>query len=210
VTTDRVRVRDVAELDAALDKLGVRRERPVLVVVGGAADMSAEHLAVARELLRDLVPVLVAQDVAVVDGGTDSGVMKAIGELDDDRLTRVGVLAEDARGDVPLAPNHVHVLVPGDSWGEESPWLAEVASVIAGGHASATLLVNGGEVSYADAAHSIDRSRAVLVVAGTGRTADAIATAADRRAADIAASPLTRVVTATDIGAALAQQLGTG
>jgi len=202
----RVRVRAVDELGEALDKLGVRRERPVLVLVGGAGGMSDDHLALVRDLLRAAVPVLAEHDAAVVDGGTDVGVMKAMAELGDG-LTLVGVLVEEALGDVALAPNHVHLLVPGDSWGDESPWLAEVASVIAGGRGSATLLVNGGEITYADAAQSIERGRAVLVVAGTGRTADAIAGAADGRAADIAASPFTEVVTATELGAALDHRL---
>jgi SLOG in TRPM, prokaryote len=52
-------------------------------------------------------------------------------------------------------------------------------------------------------AASIDRGRPVVVLAGTGRTADVIADAragrvADRRAAAIAASPLTWVVAVDD------------
>jgi hypothetical protein len=103
-----------------------------------------------------------------------------------------------------LEPHHSHVvLVPGTAWGDEAPWLAAVADALADGRPSLTVVVNGGEITYADAAASIVRGRPVVVLAGTGRTADAIADAragraADPRAEEIAASPLTRVVAVDD------------
>lgn len=59
----------------------------------------------------------------------------------------------------------------------ESLWLAEVADVIADDRPSATLVVNGGEITCDDVARSVARRRPVLVLAGTGRTIDAIAAA---------------------------------
>jgi hypothetical protein len=78
-----------------------------------------------------------------------------------------------------------------------------VADVLAAGRPAVTVVVNGGEITYADAAASLDRGRPVVVLAGTGRTADAIADAragrpADGRAVALAASPLTRVVAVDD------------
>jgi len=111
-----------------------------------------------------------------------------------------------------IESRHSHViLVPGDSWGDESPWLAKVAEVVAGTAPSATLVVNGGAITYQDIAHSLARGRPVVVLAGTGRTADAIATAADHDGQDqdarqIASSPLTRIVSIDD-GPALAGAL---
>jgi hypothetical protein len=224
-TDDRIaRVHDTAELAAALDRLGVRRGRPVLALVGGAGGMSAPETSRVRELLRDLLPVLARRGAAVVDGGTDSGVMRVIGDIADG-LTLVGVVAEGALGDTALEPHHVHVMVPGDAWGDESPWLAKAVSVLADGSPSVTLLVNGGEITYADAAHSIEHDRPVVVLADTGRTADAIAAAAgvttgdrraaaggtarDRRAVAIASSGLTRVVTAEDFVAVVESALDT-
>jgi len=211
----RVLVDRHEEIASALDRLGVRRGRPVLVLVGGAAGMSRGHLEFVAELLRDAVlPVLIARDVAVVDGGTTSGVMGAVGRLHDRALPLVGVVAEGVVGAADLEPHHVHLLVPGDSWGDESPWLADVADVIAGGCRSVTLLINGGEITYDDAAHSIERGRPVLVLAASGRTAAAIGAAAagdvvGQRAAEIAGSPLTRVVTAQDLAAAIEAELTT-
>jgi hypothetical protein len=90
------------------------------------------------------------------------------------------------------------ILVPGSSWGDESPWLTAIASAIAGEEPSTTLVVNGGETAYADVEQSLAAGRPVLVLAGRGRTADAIAAAAgaaaNPRAARIADSPLTHIV----------------
>ena len=103
-----------------------------------------------------------------------------------------------------LEPHHTQViLVPGDTWGDESPWLSRVATAIADGQPSLTLVVNGGQITYDDIEHSFQADRPVIVLAGTGRTADAIASAArdpatDPRAARIAASPRTQIVPLSD------------
>jgi hypothetical protein len=73
-------------------------------------------------------------------------------------------------------PSHTHfIIVPGDEWGAESPWIAQTTSVLAGGEPSVTVLINGGEIAYADVERSVQARRRVVVVAGSGRTADAIA-----------------------------------
>ncbi len=103
-----------------------------------------------------------------------------------------------------LEPHHTHfVLVPGSDWGDESPWLGRVAEAIADGGPMLTMVVNGGEITFDDVSASLTRDRPVLVLAGTGRTADAIAAArsgrdADPRAVAISASPLTSVLSVED------------
>jgi hypothetical protein len=201
------RVRHPAELPGLLASLGLDTARPVLVSVGGAGGMAPEHLAATEVLLRRLVPVLERLGAAVVDGGTDSGVMQLMGaafRAVGSALPLVGVAAAGtveptaapddpadpaptATGDAPdtaspdtatLEPAHTHVvLVPGGTWGDESPWLARVASALAGGSPTATLVVNGGDITYEDARHSVAAGRPVVVVSGSGRTADEIAVA---------------------------------
>ena len=86
------------------------------------------------------------------------------------------------------------------AWGDEVPWLGRVASAVAGSRASATLLVNGGEIAYLDMADSLSRDRPVVVLAGSGRTADDVAAAAAPNesarpaARRLAESPLTIIV----------------
>lgn len=120
-----------------------------------------------------------------------------------------------------LEPRHSGVvLVPGDSWGAESPWLADVATELAAGQPSLTLVIDGGTVTYDDVENSLARRRPVLVLAGSGRTADAVAGATmaageaqDARAGRIAASPLIRVARFSDfagVTAAVDELLGGG
>ena len=45
--------------------------------------------------------------------------------------------------------------MPGTSWGDEAPWIARLASTIAAGRPSVTVLLNGGEIAWTDAAESV-------------------------------------------------------
>jgi hypothetical protein len=209
-----VRVERPEDLPRTLREMGLDPYRRVLVSVGGASGMSQEQLQTLSDFLTThLVPALDRWDTAVVDGGTDAGLMGAMGRARRAAAARfplIGVAAEgtlvlpgdaEPSGDVAaLEPNHTHTLVvPGLSWGDESPWLSDVASALSGVEGSVTLLVNGGEISYDDADRSLRAGRPLLVLDGTGRTADLIGAAArgqggDPRARAIAASPLTRVL----------------
>jgi hypothetical protein len=189
---------DPVELPAVLDGARLRRGRTVVVLVGGAEGMSEDVLDRVQELFRTVVvPLLDLHGIAVVDGGTDAGVMRAVGRARaaaGGGFPLIGVAARgtlalpgaDASVDAAFAePNHTHLLlVPGNSWGDEAPWLATVADVLADGSPSATLLVNGGEIAYADVKRSLERGRSVIALAGTGRTADALADAVAGRPSD--------------------------
>lgn len=183
---------------AELSGAGLPLDRPVLVLVGGAGGMAPADLTALELVLRDMVPVLDERDAVVVDGGTDNGVMRAVGRARaaaDGRFPLVGVAAEVAVDVAAFEPNHTHlVLVPGATWGDESPWLADVAGVVAGTRPSLTVLANGGPITFTDAEHSLTRNRPLLVLRGTGRTADAIADRVDARSTAIATSPLTTVL----------------
>jgi hypothetical protein len=210
------RVGQPADIPVVLRTLGVDVRRPVLVSVGGAGGMTPDDLAVMAKALQRILPALDGWGAAIVDGGTDSGVMKVMGQLREAagaRFPLVGVAAEGtvilpstpARPDAAaLEPHHTQViLVPGQSWGDESPWLSRVATAIADGQPSLTLVVNGGQITYDDIGHSLQAGRPVVILAGTGRTADTIAAAArgdtgDPKAAQAAASPGTRIVSLDD------------
>jgi hypothetical protein len=178
-----------------------------------------------------VIPVIERHGAAVVHGGTDIGVMRVFGHiraLAGGGFPLIGVAAGDTvatyggpagPGTATLEPGHTGViLVPGDSWGAESPWLAETATRLAAGKPSLTLLIDGGSITYDDVENSLARQRPVLVLAGSGRTADEITSAAasdgyagDARAQRIVGSPLIRVVrlgNAVGVAAALEDLLG--
>lgn len=232
VVPPHVSVRARAEIPGALRTLGIGVGRPVVISVGGAGGMAARDLDALATAFERLVPVLDRWGAAVVDGGTDSGVMHAMGQAREAAgalFPLVGVAAEGTvvlPGRVPaphaarLESRHSQVvLVPGDAWGDESPWIFCVASAIACGRPSLTLVSNGGEVTYDDIEHSLEVGWPVIVLAGTGRAADAVAAAAgqgysgDRRAARIARSADTRIVPVGDtrsLMSAIESVLGSG
>ena len=237
-TATAVRVDQPSDLPAALAALGPQAPRLVVVLIGGAGLMDAHDLDRLRPLFeRGLVPLAERLGLVVVDGGTDAGVMRLIGRARTSAAATFPLVGVPAVGTVrfpgkhwraqrrwslkhpgtprrwPLDAHHPHfVLVPGAEFGDEAPWIARVGTVLAGGWPSVTVLVNGGEISYTDVACSLRAGRPVLAVAGSGRTADQLASAvrggpADERAVRLAASGLVEVVDADHL-AALDRALG--
>ena len=188
-TARAIQVRYEDELATALIELGLGW-RPTFVVVGGAARLDRSRTAKIYHLFHDaLAPLAQEWDAYVVDGATDSGVIQMMGTAREETAATFPLVGVAAIGTValtmpsqhdafPLEPNHTHfILVPGDKWGDESRWIARVASRLAASQPSVTVLINGGEVTYQDAAHSVEHDRPVIVVAGSGRTADLLAAA---------------------------------
>lgn len=231
-TATAVRVDQPSDLSAALAALGLQAPRLVVVLIGGAGLMDAHDLDRLRSLFeRSLVPVAERLGLVVIDGGTDAGVMRLIGRARTRAAATFPLVGVPAAGTVrfpgkhwrarrrwplkhpggprrwPLDAHHPHsVLVPGAAWGDEAPWIARVGTVLAGGWPSVTVLVNGGDISYTDVACSLRVGRPVLAVAGSGRAADQLASAArggpaDERAVRLAASGLVEVVDADDLAA---------
>jgi hypothetical protein len=209
------RVEEGAGLDDALGALGAPRGVPVIVLVG-AGKLDAVATERLTPIFRDaLAPLARALGAVVVDGGTDSGVMQLMGRTraeTKDAFPLVGVAPEGAveangHDGVPLEANHSHaLLVPGAQFGDESTAIAATATEIAQGMPTITVLLGGGDVSWADVEASIAARRPVLVVSGTGGTANAIAAAlggsdGNSRAAAIADSGLVVVVPAGDVPA---------
>jgi SLOG in TRPM, prokaryote len=210
-----VRVEAIDDLARAVRELEVGG-RPALVVVGGASGMSPREIRRLGPLFSDVLAPLAQQlGATVIDGGTDTGVMRLMGSARGEggcQFPLIGVIVDELASyssassakAVDPEPNHTHfILVPGSKWGEEAPWLAHLATVVAGSDRSATVLVNGGEIAMADVRHSIDAGRHVVVLDGSGRTADALAAAvrgdqANPAVTALAASGIAHVVDARD------------
>jgi hypothetical protein len=210
-----VRVQRDGELPAALAALGLKAPRPVAVISGGADRLDPADQDRLRPLFGSgLVPALASLGAAAIDGGTWSGVMRLLGEARsaaDAGFPLIGVAAAGTvtlPGDQPsrdramLDPDHTHfVLVPGDHWGAESGWITRVATELAGDAATATVVINGGEIAYSDIQRSLAAGRPVITVAGSGRIADQLAAAleggpADERAVALVKSGLVQAVPA--------------
>jgi hypothetical protein len=181
-------VKPVAEPDVFEDlpeawrTFGLQDQQPVVVIVGGAGGMSDDDIDKVRVFLEAyFVPFVQEQNAVVLDGGTDSGVMAAIGRARNKvnaTFPLVGVLARDVE-DIRsmLEPFHTHfILCPGSNWGDESEWIAVAARALAGTQPSAAILINGGKIAWNDAQNNVKHGHPVLIAEGSGRTADVIAT----------------------------------
>ncbi|MFZ0227719.1 MAG: hypothetical protein WA622_28760 [Mycobacterium sp.] len=207
-------VSEATELPAAMEVLGLHPPRPTVVVVGGAAGLEEARIDGLRPVFtRGIAPVIQMCGAVGVDGGTPFGVMRLFGEARaaiEAAFPLVGVVAAGpaklprgqafAHAETVLEAHHTHfVVVPGDRWGAEAPWIARAATVLAGAAPSITVLVNGGQIAYSDVQHSVEAARRVVVIAGSGGTADVFADAqagarADQRAAALIGSGLIREI----------------
>jgi hypothetical protein len=201
-TAAAVRAGSFDELPAAAQELGLE-EQVVVVLVGGAGAATAGQLEQVRPVFEEvLAPLVQALGAMVIDGGTDAGVIELMGTArarGGHAFPLVGVVVEAmakvaANGNpdaAELEQNHTQfVIVPGAQWGDEAPWLARLATVVSGSKRSVTVLVNGGEIAWEDVRHSVEAGRPVVVLDGSGRTADTLGAAARGAPAGIRANSL--------------------
>jgi hypothetical protein len=209
-----VQVSETTELPAVMEALGLRPPRPTVVVVGGAASLEKTGIDRLRPVFATgITPVMQRYGAVGVDGGTPFGVMRLFGEAraaGGAAFPLVGVVAAGTvhlphnqyftHAEAVLEAHHTHfIVVPGDNWGDEAPWIAYSATILAGTAPSITVLIGGGQIAYSDVQHSVEEGRRVVVVAGSGGTADVLADALagappDRRAAALIGSGLICVV----------------
>lgn len=162
--------------------------------------MTGTEMEMARPLFVGLAQLCERTGAAVVDGGTDGGVMRLSGEAR--RSTKgsyplVGVAPEGTISlpgtrpgaeRVAIEPNHTHLfVVPGSAWGDESPWISRVALSIAGQHGIAAVVVGGGAISMKDVGEAVAVGIRVIAVADSGRTASLLASATEGGTNDIPA-----------------------
>jgi hypothetical protein len=217
-TAAAVQVDSQDELGGSLRALGLEHERPAIVLIGGAGGLAEADGRRVRGFFNDaLIPIASEVGASVVDGGTEAGVMRLMGEGRARAGATFPLIGVAAAGTVTLPgaarrradaaaleAHHTHfVLVPGDRWGDEAPWLTAVAGALAGKRPSVTVLVNGGAIALEDVSRSVGAGRPVFVVTGSGRTADTLAAALDGAPADPGVQRLTAsgLLRASDPGA---------
>ena len=184
---------DIEELEQTLTLMGLV-DRPVIVLIGG--HILPEHANVTIQAIEVIAKVAEVLDAALICGGTDIGIMSAIGKSrgrNSYQFPLIGIAPEGVvtwpdgpRSAAPMLPegereqlesHHSHfILVPGNDFGDETKWIERAATMIASGrNKSLSVLINGGKVSQQDVAEELRANRPLLVLAGTGRLADEIA-----------------------------------
>lgn len=176
-----------------LQALGIARPSMLLLLIGGAAGLDATQQGQLSTLVsRGVARACATSSTLILDGGTKSGIMELIGQGVAEQGRKTPLLGVAPRGKVTypggppagsidggaeLDPNHSHfVLAPSDTWGSEIDLLFALAEVLAQGIPVIALLVNGGEGAKHEALQIVRHGWPLLVVEGSGRLADEIAT----------------------------------
>jgi SLOG in TRPM, prokaryote len=163
-----------------------------VILIGGADFTETRLLARLRAFFAVLAAHLERTGARVVDGGTDSGVMRLVAEARtaiDGTFLLIGVAPAGAvrrrtRTGAPIDVASGHsliILVPGTRFGAETEWLFEAADRLGGGRA-ATIVVNGGKLTFEEARLRLAGGHQVVVVQGSGRAADRLGSDAGLRA----------------------------
>lgn len=175
-----------AEIVKALDLPKTTR---LLILSGGADQMSPEQVFRLKDLFAVIGRMLVQYGVTVIDGGTESGVMKlmgqALGRAGSNKISHIGVVPANVKigtGDLQaedvLEPHHSDfILVESDEWGGETEQMYKLAAHLSVEIPSVALLVNGGEIALREVELNVQQGREIIVITGSGRLADEIADA---------------------------------
>ena len=183
---------------AAADGLAIAKalrllpSQAFLLIHGGASGIPSAKMDQLRNLLAEGVARLAAEEgIAIINGGTQAGVMRIIGEeharagssaplIGVCPATLVSWPGGPSGSDlVPLEPNHTHfVLTDGEHWGAETEAMFALAAALSrDGLPSLAILANGGPIAYDEVLQDIRQGREIIVIRGSGRLADAIAAA---------------------------------
>ncbi|MCB0173450.1 MAG: hypothetical protein KDI62_23200 [Anaerolineae bacterium] len=184
-----VRVNPETDAGLIIDALRLPKCRRLLMLSGGASNMSAEKMSRLTTLFTAIGRLIVQNGITVIDGGTESGVMKlmgeALGRAGRTKSPHIGVLpayvtvADDGTtAEDMLEPNHSNfVLVEGDEWGSEVEQMYRLAAYFSQHAPSVALLVNGGDIALREIELNVEQNREIIVLAGSGRLADEVAQA---------------------------------
>lgn len=189
---------DINDLQLVITELNLPDNRPVIVLIGGF--IHKEYEKNSWIAIRAIAKFAETRQATVICGGTDLGIMALIGQHRVEMqcsFNLIGVTVKDTvtwpkgpksgkflwwgKERWPLAQGYSHfILVPGKDFGDESPWIVDLATLLSRGYQSITILANGGAISQKDIELSLEHGRPVIALAGTGRLADELATQDDK------------------------------
>jgi hypothetical protein len=192
-----IRVKPNADPTLTLHALGFIEPRPVLFISGGAGNMSKQDKHYTHEIIQGIAEFAHEHKLVVLDGGTESGIMKMIGDtrhaagytfplIGISPMGRVEYPGYDnPRQQATLEDNHTHfILVDTPEWGDESMMIVRTAYALCHHNQQPVtgVLVNGGKIAmqevYLATTHKESQTRmGVIVLEGSGRAADEISTA---------------------------------
>jgi hypothetical protein len=187
-----------SNLAQAITELRLKGACPVIVLIGG--EIEEQHGDMTRRAIQSIAKTAEDMRAVVICRGTDMGVMAEIGRVRSQhsyKFQLVGITPEELvtwpggprnskflwwgkqRWQLESHCSHF-ILVPGSQFGDESPWIGDVAILLSRASESVTILISGGEASRKDIEVSLKNGRRVIVLSRTGRLADNLARQPER------------------------------
>lgn len=158
--------------------------RALVLLNGGTAELPAALEAQLRSLLADGLARLAAEDgITLLTGGTEAGIFALLGQgIAKWKLPVqcIGVVPSGpirwpgaSSGEASLEPHHSHfVAVAGEAWGDETATMYALAAAFA--CPSLAVFAGGGKITLREMEANVTQQRAMLLIAGSGRKADAV------------------------------------
>jgi hypothetical protein len=190
-----VRVETDTNPQKIVDVFNLLSPRPTIFITGGASAMSEEDIQQTRVLIEEGIAAFAQKHrITVIDGGTEAGVMEMIGtarKKHQYNFPLIGVAPlhkvswpgfQGRSSESTLQGGHSHfVLVDSDEWGGESNTIVGLAKKVAAGSAPIVgVLINGGQIAEREvylATAQGEQRMPIIIIDGSGRTADKISTA---------------------------------
>jgi hypothetical protein len=170
------RIADLAELD-------LPSRTTTLVVNGETSDDARFPSADVRRALAVVIKELSGRPgPVIVSGGTDAGVFALLGDVVSDLGFAGPVIGVVPAGKIdkpegtPLEPHHTDiVMVEGDAWGDETPTMLALCRELDRRGPALALIAGGGEQTIVEIEGHLADHRPVIVLGGTGRSAEQLA-----------------------------------
>ncbi len=178
---------------AIVETLGLPTSKAVVFVFGGAEGLDPQLASWLTQLFsRGIARAAAEANAMIIDGGTDSGIMKLMGEGVASReyksplvgvapLAKVSYPGSAVTDGTPLEPNHSHfVLTEGADWGAETATLFRLLKQLIRGTAAVpavAVLAGGGPIARREMLQAVRQNLPVIIVEGSGGLADEIAAA---------------------------------
>jgi hypothetical protein len=149
---------------------------PTLILSGNASSLGQEQTRAITTFFEHLAAGLgyLAGRYAILDGGTDKGVIHLLG----DALERTGTLPERYIGVFPrfyydkhpdrVEPHHTHIFLTDGEFGEEVPVMGQIRQAICRPAHTCLLLVDGGRIALLDMAEHARADIPLYVLLGSG------------------------------------------
>eukprot|EP00753_Platysulcus_tardus_P011971 PLAT3327.5.p1 GENE.PLAT3327.5~~PLAT3327.5.p1 ORF type:complete len:1805 (+),score=909.40 PLAT3327.5:47-5416(+) len=181
---------DDTPVEEIVERLALSEHDCMVAVFGGASRLHMMLIPALQALVREGIVTFAGNNNALLmSGGTDSGIMRELGKAagrSDSRLQLLGVCpaglavwpgGPERDGDsCALEQNHTDFVLPDSaSWGGETDTMFAIFRHLSKRLPSVAVLCNGGEISKSEAWHVTQAGVPLVVIEGSGRTADAIA-----------------------------------